>query len=153
MKSSIVIQQPLRVATIRHIGPYQEIGKAFAQLGSALGGTNLSGPSVEMVAIYHDNPDATPAAQLRSDAGVVVDESAEIPAALTEQFLSGGRCLHTRHLGSYEGLPAAWAYLRESAMREHGVTRGEGPAYELYINNPGDTAATDLITDIYIPVQ
>lgn len=27
-----------------------------------------------------------------------------------------------------------------------------GPAYALYPNNPGNAAASDLITDIYIPV-
>ena len=152
MKSSIVVQQPLRVAAVHHTGPYQEIGKAFAQLGPAAQGTNLLTPTVTLVGVYYDNPVTTPASQLRSDAGIVVDKSAPIPAALTEALLAGGRYLHTRHLGAYEGLPAAWAYLRDEAMREHGVQRGEGPGYELYPNNPGNAAATDLITDIYIPV-
>ena len=153
MKSSIVVQQPLRVASVRHIGPYHDIGKAFARLGPAAQGTNLLTPTVTMAGIYYDNPETTPAAQLRSDAGIVVDKLAQIPSGLTEILLDGGRYLHTRHLGSYEGLPGAWAYLREEAMREHGVKRGDGPAYELYANNPGNAAATDLITDIYIPVS
>ena len=153
MKSSVVVQQPLRVAGVRHIGPYHEIGKAFAQLGPALQGTNLLSATVTMVGIYHDDPETIPPAQLRSDAGIVVDKSAQIPAALTETLLPGGRFLHTRHLGPYDGLPAAWAYLRDEAMRAHGVRRGDGPGYVLYANNPGNASASDLITDIYIPVE
>ena len=153
MKSSIVNQQPIRAATIAHTGPYHEIGEAFAKLGPAAHGTSLLSPTVMMIAIYYDNPETTPASHLRSEAGIVVDEDAQIPPALTERLLSSGRYLHTRHLGSYDGLPAAWAYLREHALREHGVARGEGPAYEMYPNNPGNAAASNLITDIYIPVQ
>lgn len=153
MKSSIVVQPQLRAATIRHNGPYPEIGKAFAQLGPALQGTNIGNPSAELVAIYHDDPNTTPAAQLRSDAGIVVDESAEIPSALTEKVLAGGRYLHTRHLGPYEGLAGAWEYLRRNAMQEHNAQRRDGPPYEIYPNNPMNAAAADLITDIYIPVQ
>ena len=153
MKSSIVVQPQLRAATLRHNGPYPEIGKTFAQLGPALQGSNLAGPSSEMVAIYHDDPNTTPAEKLRSDAGIVVDEAAQIPTALTEKVLSGGRYLHTRHLGPYEGLAGAWEYLRQTAMQEHNAQRREGPPYEIYPNNPGNAAAADLITDIYIPVQ
>jgi AraC family transcriptional regulator len=153
MKSSVVVQPTLRVASVRHIGPYQEIGKAFGQLGAAAQGADLLGPSVEMIGIYHDDPETTPASQLRADAGIVVEDVASIPPTLTETSLAGGRYLHTRHLGPYDGLPAAWAYLREAAMGEHGVTRGDGPAYELYPNNPGNAAASDLITDIYIPIR
>lgn len=152
MDSSVVVQPALRVATVRHIGPYQEIGKAFAQLEVAAQGARLVNAPVSMVGIYHDNPATTPAALLRSDAGILVDATAKLPSALTETFLTGGRHLHTRHLGPYSGLAETWAYLRENAMREYGLTRGLGPSYEVYPNNPGNAAPADLITDIFIPV-
>ncbi len=152
MQSSVVIQDALRVATVRHVGPYPEIGRAFAQLEAVAGEAHLLGPSTVMVAIFHDNPLTTPAAALRSDAGLVVDPGVALPPTLTEGLIPGGRYLHGRLLGSYSGLPAAWAYLREEGLRAHGLQRGPGAGYELYPNNPGTTAVGDLITDIFIPV-
>jgi AraC family transcriptional regulator len=129
-----------------------EIGKAFGRLETAAEATGLLGPSAVLIAIYYDSPLTTPAADLRSDAGLVVETGARLPPSLTDTVIPGGRYLRGRHVGSYDGLPAAWAYLRERGLRDHGLQRGPGPAYELYPNNPGNAAASDLITDIYIPV-
>lgn len=153
MKSSVVIQGSLRAATVRHIGPYPEIGKAFTQLETAVGGTGLLGRSAVLVAIYYDDPLTTPATALRSEAGILVDPTAQLPPSLTNTVIPGGRYLHGRHTGSYSGLPAAWASLRERGLLDHGLQRGQGPSYELYPNNPGNAAVDDLITDIYIPVS
>jgi AraC family transcriptional regulator len=152
MTSSVIVQNPLRAATVRHVGPYPQIGKAFGQLETAAEGAGLLGPSAVLVAIYYDSPLTTPAAELRSDAGLVVDTGAQLPSSLTDTEIAGGRYLHLRHVGAYSGLPAAWAYLREQGLRDHGLQRGPGPGYELYPNNPGNAAVSDLITDIYIPV-
>ncbi|MES2123383.1 MAG: GyrI-like domain-containing protein [Gemmatimonadota bacterium] len=152
MDISIVVQPTLRAATVRHVGPYPEIGKAFARLEASLDGMRLPGEPVAMVAIFHDNPLTTPAAELRSDAGILVDTGVDIPPGVAETVIRGGSYLHGRHLGSYAGLPAAWARLRDEGMRAHNVLRAEGPGYELYVNNPGNAAIGDLITDLYIPV-
>ena len=46
----------LRVAAVRHIGPYNHIGQAFERLGAILGGAGLlKGPPPMMLAIYYDN--------------------------------------------------------------------------------------------------
>jgi AraC family transcriptional regulator len=152
MKSSIVVQDALRAATVRHVGPYQEIGKAFARLESIGEAADLFHEAAVLVGVYYDNPATVPAASLRSDAGVLVDPGVALPAGLAETMLHGGRYLHLRHVGSYAGLPAAWAYLRQHGLADHGVQRGEGPAFELYPNNPGNAAVGELITDIYVPV-
>lgn len=153
MNASVVTQGALRAATVRHIGPYPAIGSAFARLEEAAGAAGLMGQAGLLIAIYYDNPRTTPASELRSDAGLMVDPGIELPPGLTDTRLTGGRYLHHRHLGSYEGLPAAWAWLREQGLREHGVTRREGPSYEIYPNNPGNTPIAGLVTDIYIPVS
>jgi AraC family transcriptional regulator len=153
MKTSVVIQNALRAATLPHVGPYQEIGKAFSRLPAAVDGSHLLGPSAVMVAIYYDNPATTPAAMLRSDAGIVVGPGLELPVSVTDTLIDGGRYLHVRHVGAYSGLPAAWAHLRVQGLAEHGVERGAGPSYELYPNNPGNAATSELVTDIYVPVR
>jgi AraC family transcriptional regulator len=152
MQTSVIIQEPFRAATVRHVGPYPQIGKAFGTLEAAAERAGLLGPSAVLVAIYYDSPLTTPAAALRSDAGLVIDPEAHLPASLTDTLIPGGRYLHRRHVGSYDGLAAVWAYLREQGLRDHGVQRGPGAGYELYPNNPGNAAVNDLITDIFIPV-
>lgn len=153
MKSSIVVQPQLRAATVRHVGPYHEIGKAFGQLHAAVAAANLAGQGSVLIGIYYDDPETTPAEKLRSDAGVLVQGNTPIPPALTETLLPGGRYLHARYLGAYDGLPVAWARLLGQGLSEHSRRRNPGPAYELYPNTPETAETPDLITDIYIPVR
>jgi AraC family transcriptional regulator len=81
-----IVQQPaLRVAAVRHTGPYHEIGGAFRKLDGLLKGTGLTLSGAGLVALYHDDPAVTPADKLRSDAGIVIPEEAPLPRGLTEQ--------------------------------------------------------------------
>jgi AraC family transcriptional regulator len=152
MYCSVIVQNPLRAATVRHVGPYPQIGEAFGRLDAAVEAAGLFRAPAVLIAVYHDSPLTTPAAELRSDAGLIVDAGVQLPASLTDTVIAGGRYLHGRHVGPYDGLAAVWAYLREHGLRDHGVQRGTGPSYELYPNNPGNAAPGELITDIYIPL-
>ena len=72
----------LRVGTVRHVGPYNQIPKAFEQLGAVAGPSGLLQKAQGMIAIYHDDPETTPQDQLRSDAALVVPYSntpAQVP--------------------------------------------------------------------------
>jgi AraC family transcriptional regulator len=59
----------------------------------------------------------------------------------------------TTHLGPYETLGEAWAYLMGEWLPASGHRSGDGVAYEIYRNNPTNTAKEDLITEIYIPIN
>ncbi len=150
MDPTIIEQPSLRVAGIRHIGPYTQIGQAFGQLTQALADANLAvhGP---LVGIYHDNPDTTPAQQLRSDAGIVLTTAQATPKALSEIVLAAGTYACLQHRGAYDTLAVSWGRLREW-IPAHPLRRGAGPAYELYRNTPMTAAPADLITEIYVPV-
>ncbi len=91
----------MRIAGIRHIGPYQNIGHAFGGLGRILGGKPPAG--AQMIALYHDDPAITPPDQLRSDAAITLPAGAPIPDGLIEQHIPAGRYAVTTHKGSYEG--------------------------------------------------
>ena len=68
----------LRVGTVRHVGPYNQIPNAFGRLGSIAGPAGLvQRPEAAMIAISYDDPDSTPQDQLRSDAGIVVSDKAQ----------------------------------------------------------------------------
>lgn len=152
MHVDIVDKPSLRVATIRHIGPYMQINQAFEKLGQIAGGAGLLGREpAAMVAIYHDDPESTPADQLRSDAGVVVPENVSLPEWLTEQRLPAGSYACALHVGPYELLGDVWQRLLGEWLPAHGK-RVDGLSYERYLNMPGDVPKEALRTEICVPI-
>ena len=146
MGVTIVEQPDLRIAGIRHIGPYMEIGREFGRLGGLLKGPPPEGS--QMIAVYHDDPDVTAAGRLRSDAALTLSVHTPAPLGLVEQHVPAGRFARTVHKGGYEGLPDAWKALKEwAASNGHEVAQ---PGYEIYVNNPMTTPKADLLTEIYL---
>jgi AraC family transcriptional regulator len=143
----------LRVAAVRHVGPYHLIGAAFQRLGSIAGPAGLfQAPGAVGIGIYHDDPRTTDPTQLRSDAGVVIGEGAEIPTGLSEQRVPAGRYARLRHVGSYQGLPAAWERLMGAWLPSTGHRLGTGSSFEIYRNEMGTVPDDELITDIYVSI-
>jgi AraC family transcriptional regulator len=147
MDVTIVDQPELRIAGIRHTGPYQNIGQTFARLGGIINGPLPAG--AKMVALYHDDPGMTPPDRLRSDAGITLAGNAGAPAGLIEQRIAPGRYARALHQGSYEGLPAAWDRLKNEWLPQNGHHIGH-PSYELYLNTPMTVPPADLRTELYI---
>ena len=147
MDVTIVNQPDLRIAGIRHIGPYQEIGREFGRLGGLLKGPPPAGS--QMIALYHDDPEVTPSDRLRSDAALSLPGKAPSPAGLIEQHIPAGRYAKAIHKGGYEGLPAAWAALKNEWLPKSGHKMGH-PSYEIYLNNPMTTEKAELLTEIYL---
>lgn len=143
----------LRVATLRHVGPYNQISKAFARLGEVAGPAGLIEASPTMLALYHDDPETTPVAELRSDAGLVISNEARLPAGLGEQRLQAGRYACTTHIGPYEELGDVWGRFMGEWLPRSGHRMKNGAAYEIYRNMPGQVPPSQLQTDLYIPIE
>ncbi len=147
MDVTIKTQPELRVAGIRHIGPYHEIGRAFGRLGGMLAAPPPAG--AQMIAIFHDDPDTTPPDKLRSDAALSLPPAAHAPNGLIEQRIPAGRYATIVHKGPYAELPKAWARLKKEWLPASGH-RLANPSYEIYLNNPMTTAKADLLTEIFL---
>ena len=142
-----------RLGTVRHVGPYNQIGEAFGRLGAIAGKAGLfARPEAAMIALYHDDPASTPTDELRSDAGVAVADGVPLPADLEEQHLPAGRYAVARHVGPYETLGETWRHFLGEWLPASGERLANGPSYEKYLNNPTDTPKEKLETEIYIPV-
>jgi AraC family transcriptional regulator len=146
MDVTVVNQPELRIAGIRHIGPYDQIGREFGRLGGLLKGPPPAG--ARMIAVFHDDPAKTPADRLRSDAALILPDGVPAPDGLIEQRLSAGKYARATHTGGYQGLPGAWREVREWALK-NGHTPAN-PDYEIYLNTPMDTREPDLRTEIYL---
>jgi AraC family transcriptional regulator len=145
--------QELRVATRRHVGPYNRISEAFVRLGEIAGPAGLLNQRPTMLAIYHDDPETTPASELRSDAAVVVSDEAKLPGELGEQRVPGGRYACTTHIGPYEQLGDVWGrFMGEWLPRSGERLNSDGVTYEIYRNTPAEVPKEKLETELYIPL-
>ena len=134
------------MAGIRHIGPYHEIGRAFARLGGMIGAPPAG---AQMIAVFHDDPDTTAPDQLRSDAAITLPGKTPTPNGLIEQRIPAGRYATVTHKGPYEELPKVWAQLRKEWLPANGHRAGH-PGYEIYLNDPMKAAKPDLLTEIFL---
>lgn len=153
MKVTIKQLPALRVAAVRHVGPYDEIPEAFARLGEIAQQHGIFPESdATLVALYYDDPQTTPAEQLRSDAGILVAEDLKLPKGLAEERLPAGRYASAVHVGPYEQLPKAWQRLLGEWLPANGHRPGAGASYELYLNNPHTAKPEDLRTELRVPL-
>lgn len=142
----------LRVGTVRHIGPYNQIPQAFERLGSIAGPSGLMRNATDMIAIYHDDPESMPQDQLRADAGLVVPQQVPLPDGLAEQHIAEGEYACAVHIGPYEKLGDAWARFMGEWLPASGHRLGDGPSYEIYKNTPLNAPKEELRTEMYIPL-
>jgi AraC family transcriptional regulator len=71
-----------------------------------------------------------------------------VPAGLSEQRLPAGRYACAEYRGPYGGLSNAWAELKRWVRAND--LRAAGGSYELYFNDPMNTAPADLKTGLYL---
>lgn len=154
MQVELVELPSQRVAAIAHRGPYNTISDAFARLGAIAGPAGLFGhAAAAMVALYYDDPDTTAAAELRSDAGIVVPSGIALPAGLHEVTIAAGKFARATHVGPYTLLGDTWARFMGQWLPQSGQRIGAGVSFELYRNNPMTAKPEDLITELYLPLQ
>ena len=145
-------QPARRLGVIDHNGPYIQIGEAFDKAGSTVMARGLGPHLGAMLGIYFDDPANVAPEDLRSAAGFEIAEGAEIAPPLREVRLDGGKHAILTFTGPYTGLAAAYQYLFGDWLAQSGEMPREAPPFELYVNNPMDTAPDDLVTLIGVPL-
>ena len=142
-----------RIIAAAHRGPYNTISAAFARLDEGLkqGGVSFEA-CLELVALYYDDAEVVPAAELSADAGVVVREGTAVPAGLHLVSIPAGTYASTVHEGPYDRLADAWARFMGGWLVSSGRTLGAGPSYERYLNTPGNAAPHELRTELFLPL-
>lgn len=142
----------VRMAALPHRGAYNKVGAAFQELSGLIEARALW-PEVEGCAmVSYDNPRVTPEADLRSHAAFLVSEAFPIAAPIEELRYPAGRYAVLLHRGPYDGLPEAYRVLGEEWYPSSGESHIRRPPYELYLNDPNEVAAADLLTEIRLPL-
>ena len=153
MQIQIKTIPPMRVAFMRHIGPYSEVGATWDKLLTWLGKEGLLGGDAQFVGICHDDPDVTPQSKIRYDACVTVDDQFNPTGEIGVQAITGGEYAVTTHLGPYNKLGDTYAKIMGQWLPRSGRELRSTPCFEIYLNDPQSTEPADLLTDIYIPLQ
>jgi AraC family transcriptional regulator len=144
---------PMLVAFVRHVGPYDGVSVAWERLCLRLGKEGLLGPGTQFIGVCHDDPEVTPPEKLRYDACVTVDSDFVAQDDVGVQTIGGGEYAVTTHVGPYNLLGRTYAQLLGQWLPCSGRELRSEPSLEFYLNAPESAEPQDLITDIYAPLE
>ena len=143
---------PMRVAFVRHTGPYKECKPAWETLCSWAGPKGLLRMGSKYIGISYDDPHITPPEKIRYDACITVGDEVEGEGEVGIQTIPGGSYAVATHKGPYDKLEAAYAELMGQWLPQSGREMNE-MCFELYINNAEQTPPDELLTEIYIAIK
>ncbi len=152
MKVKIVHLPPIRVAFLRHVGPYNECGLTWDRLCTWLGKEGLLGMGVRFIGVGYDDPECTPPEKVRYDACVEVGADFEPADGIGVQYIEGGDYACATHVGPYEQLSDVYTVLMGQWIPNQQRSLRNVPCFEIYLNTPENTAPEDLVTDVHVPL-
>ena len=144
---------PRRVAFVRHVGPYRQVGHAWGKLAAWAGPRGLFGPDSLAIGVGHDDPDVTPSDKLRYDACITVDGSITPHGEVGVQEVGGGEYAVFTHRGPYETVSQTLARFCGEWLPTSGRELRSAPCLSIFRNSPENTPPEDLLTDIYMPLE
>ena len=142
----------MRVAFVRHTGPYEETDEAFELLMTWARTRGLLDPPAVVFGIAYDDPTVTPPARLRYDAAFVISKDLKVDGHVGAQTIKSGSYAVATHRGPYETLADTYTRLCGEWLPSTGLELLSAPALEFYRNSPEDTPPGDLLTDICMPL-
>lgn len=164
MDVKIKVFNPVLVASLRHVGPYDSCGPAWGRLCEALETAGLCAPDAIAYGICHDDPDTTPAEKCRMDVCSTLPEGVDANTPALARLLETTE-LVTRHVGNggeyacvlvkgpYSLLHPAYRSLFAEWLPQSGREPGDSAGFEGYYNCPTCTPPEELLTEIFIPLK
>ena len=143
---------PLRVAFIRHVGPYDQVRPVFERLASwaAARASNLA---PLFLGLAHDVPGITPADKLRFDCCIEVTANVRGEGDVGVTEVCGGDYASAVHRGPFDRLAETYAWLARDFIPREGRSMRKAPFVEIYFTPPERTQPAELLTEVLIPVR
>jgi AraC family transcriptional regulator len=144
------------VICVAHSGAYIGIAQAFETLTGCASSRNLFDAGTRWFGVYLDDPASVAESELRSLACItqpakLAPESLQVPLSSAE--IQGGKYAILHYKGPYSDMAAVYQWLYGNWLPASGQEAADAPAFEEYLNNPRDTAPTELLTNIYLPLR
>jgi len=117
------------------------------------GGQGLLGPGIRTFGVYYDDPAATPASALRSDACLVIPDGMVPTGDLQVREIRGGRYAVVLHVGSYAELERPYKWLYGTWLVQSGEEPDNAPIVEEYLKDARTVPQSELETEIWLPLR
>ena len=141
----------IEVARVRHVGPYNEVGRCFEHLFEWA--ASVGGRPGRVFNLSYDDPDTVAPESLRSDACLELRTNVPPPPDITVDTLAAGRYAIYTHRGPYDGILEAYRRLFSLWLPQSGEEVDDRPCMEIYRNSPLDTPPAELLTDLCLPLR
>jgi AraC family transcriptional regulator len=144
--------KPMRVAYLRHVGPYENAGKTGVDLMARLSADKQIHKRSAFIGIGHDDPSVTPASKLRHDACFTVDKGYEPKEPVGLQTIDGGdyavakNCPFGKIKDAFQVLYGKW--LAKSSRELRAV-----PGFVMMVNAGDPATRAKRRFDVYMPLQ
>lgn len=149
-------RDPVHIAAVRHVGPYNEVGDAWKTL-MKWGWTKMMFGKTETFGLCFDDPDVTPAERIRYEACMVVKPDTKVKGDIIIRELPGGAFAVAVHEGPFDTISATYATLCaqvvSTAIDGTSWKLGDPPSREVYLMDPRKTVPADMRTEIWMPVS
>lgn len=143
----------VKVAYVRHIGPYEKVSPAWGKLKQWAIENNLFTPETMFLGLCHDDPKKTSPENIRYDACMTIPYEVEGNDEVKTQTLVSGEYAVTLSKGPYKNAEKLWEDMFEKWLPQNVLKYKEGfPCIEKYLNNPEETPEEELLTELYMPV-
>ena len=148
----------ITLAYVRYVGPYKGDDKLFQTLFAKLmkwAGPRalINFPETKSIIVYHDDPEITEEAKLRTSVCISVPDDTEVSGEVGKMEIGNGKYA----LARFELLPnefqEAWNWVCGTWLPQSGYQPDDGPCFEWYHNDPKDHPENRFICDICIPVK
>ncbi|TAD88790.1 MAG: AraC family transcriptional regulator [Alphaproteobacteria bacterium] len=149
----IVTAPALTLAALEHRGPYGEIPPTFQRVFLMAGAAGLMTKDTLSIGIYYDDPASVPADQLRSHAGIILEDGVACPPTLTPVTLPATRAARLVFQGPYAELQKPYAWLYGTWLQTSGEEPADVPSYEIYLNDCQALPPAEWLTAIYLPLR
>ncbi|MBC7220076.1 GyrI-like domain-containing protein [Candidatus Bipolaricaulota bacterium] len=141
------------MACVRHVGPYHTIGKAFGKLLAWAGPRGfLRFPETQVLAVYHDDPDAVEESQLTSSACITVPPGTPAGGGAEAMVIPGGLFAVAHVEIAADQFGAAWNALMEW-LSTSGYQPDDRMCYEVYLNDHEAHPERKFIVELCEPVR
>ena len=142
------------VACVHHVGPYNQIGKAFEKLFQWAGQKGLiQFPKTQTLAIYYSDKEKVAESELRSSACLTVPEGTPVGGEIGSMTVAGGEYALGRFELAADEYPLAWYAMMGVWLPESGYQPDDRLSYELYHNDCSQHPEGKAIVDICVPVK
>lgn len=143
----------IRVACVRHVGPYAECATAWEALCGWAGPKGLFTPQTQFFGVCHDDPQVTPPEKIRFDACITVASEIEGEGDVFIAEIPGGDHAVAVHTGPYDTLCKAYAAICGQWGPTSGREFATAPSVEQYLTDPKTTPPEETKTEIRLPLK